>query len=311
MKKDSLYRWCLYCSVKSPNNNKKKNFLSHKPHKKFLRKTNMCTGPGDICLWFAYCLASTIFQWSAYTSCETPIRFYLIGYEPLFLLVLILAQLVNFRHATGCYRKLFIFVMFGIAIPLSIYATIQGFIWWGNMKDVPECALSGGFMAFVNVLTVFFSLGFMTIFAIMLIVSSCQKLSDWQSQDRLMALEEAIWNSHNFWTRVFQGNQRTQRLLNPEDANNLVALPPDEREKLESRPVECSICQEDCKIGDEVVYLTKCQHHFHHGCIKEWMERSQSCPVCRADVVDTLENPGSQSQNHANRGLEDVENPVS
>jgi hypothetical protein len=26
--------------------------------------------------------------------------------------------------------------------------------------------------------------------------------------------------------------------------------------------------------------MTKCTHHFHLGCIYEWMERSDSCPVC-------------------------------
>lgn len=24
----------------------------------------------------------------------------------------------------------------------------------------------------------------------------------------------------------------------------------------------------------------KCSHHFHLGCIYEWMERSESCPIC-------------------------------
>ncbi|KAF9624430.1 hypothetical protein IFM89_011438 [Coptis chinensis] len=26
--------------------------------------------------------------------------------------------------------------------------------------------------------------------------------------------------------------------------------------------------------------ITRCSHHFHLGCIYEWMERSESCPVC-------------------------------
>lgn len=25
---------------------------------------------------------------------------------------------------------------------------------------------------------------------------------------------------------------------------------------------------------------TQCSHHFHLGCIYEWMERSESCPIC-------------------------------
>lgn len=26
--------------------------------------------------------------------------------------------------------------------------------------------------------------------------------------------------------------------------------------------------------------VTKCEHHFHLACILEWMERSDTCPVC-------------------------------
>lgn len=26
--------------------------------------------------------------------------------------------------------------------------------------------------------------------------------------------------------------------------------------------------------------ITECSHHYHLGCIYEWMERSDKCPVC-------------------------------
>jgi len=32
--------------------------------------------------------------------------------------------------------------------------------------------------------------------------------------------------------------------------------------------------------------VTKCEHHFHLCCILEWLERSDSCPVC--DQVSSL-----------------------
>jgi len=31
--------------------------------------------------------------------------------------------------------------------------------------------------------------------------------------------------------------------------------------------------------------VTKCSHHFHLGCIYEWMERSENCPVCGKVMV--------------------------
>lgn len=29
---------------------------------------------------------------------------------------------------------------------------------------------------------------------------------------------------------------------------------------------------------------TRCSHHFHLGCIYEWLERSESCPICGKDM---------------------------
>ncbi|XP_058102851.1 E3 ubiquitin-protein ligase At3g02290-like isoform X2 [Magnolia sinica] len=30
--------------------------------------------------------------------------------------------------------------------------------------------------------------------------------------------------------------------------------------------------------------MTRCSHHFHLSCIYEWMERSESCPLCGKDI---------------------------
>ncbi|XP_034702567.1 probable E3 ubiquitin-protein ligase RHB1A isoform X2 [Vitis riparia] len=31
--------------------------------------------------------------------------------------------------------------------------------------------------------------------------------------------------------------------------------------------------------------VTKCEHHFHLACILEWMERSDTCPVCDKEMI--------------------------
>ncbi|KAL8161870.1 hypothetical protein V2J09_013359 [Rumex salicifolius] len=41
----------------------------------------------------------------------------------------------------------------------------------------------------------------------------------------------------------------------------------------------CPTCLEEY-IEENPKILTKCSHHFHLGCIYEWMERSENCPVC-------------------------------
>ncbi|GKV16950.1 hypothetical protein SLEP1_g27515 [Rubroshorea leprosula] len=41
----------------------------------------------------------------------------------------------------------------------------------------------------------------------------------------------------------------------------------------------CPTCLEEYTPENPKI-MTKCSHHFHLGCIYEWMERSENCPVC-------------------------------
>ncbi|OIW05429.1 hypothetical protein TanjilG_23255 [Lupinus angustifolius] len=41
----------------------------------------------------------------------------------------------------------------------------------------------------------------------------------------------------------------------------------------------CPTCLEEYTEENPMI-VTKCSHHFHLGCIYEWMERSETCPVC-------------------------------
>ncbi|KAL8471838.1 hypothetical protein ACS0TY_028538 [Phlomoides rotata] len=41
----------------------------------------------------------------------------------------------------------------------------------------------------------------------------------------------------------------------------------------------CPTCLDDYTPENPRI-ITKCSHHFHLGCIYEWMERSDNCPVC-------------------------------
>ncbi|XP_057454660.1 probable E3 ubiquitin-protein ligase RHB1A isoform X2 [Lotus japonicus] len=46
----------------------------------------------------------------------------------------------------------------------------------------------------------------------------------------------------------------------------------------------CPICLEEYD-GENPKILTKCEHHFHLSCILEWMERSDSCPICDQEMM--------------------------
>lgn len=60
---------------------------------------------------------------------------------------------------------------------------------------------------------------------------------------------------------------------------------PYERYKIEKIEVECSICLElMTKDSRRVIKLYCCDHIYHEKCIKEWIEKSRNCPLCRKSV---------------------------
>ncbi|CAK9175795.1 unnamed protein product [Ilex paraguariensis] len=46
----------------------------------------------------------------------------------------------------------------------------------------------------------------------------------------------------------------------------------------------CPTCLEEYTTENPKI-ITNCSHHFHLGCIYEWMERSENCPVCGKVMV--------------------------
>ena len=48
-------------------------------------------------------------------------------------------------------------------------------------------------------------------------------------------------------------------------------------------PVDCSICYEKLKHGDEVITLP-CAHSFHFTCAVSWIKEHDNCPLCRNPI---------------------------
>lgn len=47
------------------------------------------------------------------------------------------------------------------------------------------------------------------------------------------------------------------------------------------RDWKCSICQEKCRMDDDIGML-ECGHHHHIHCIKQWLLQRNACPVCKS-----------------------------
>jgi len=60
--------------------------------------------------------------------------------------------------------------------------------------------------------------------------------------------------------------------------------------KLEDQDKKCCICMDNYANGVNLRVLN-CKHHMHKECCDKWLKNSNSCPICRAQVIDwvTLE----------------------
>lgn len=88
-------------------------------------------------------------------------------------------------------------------------------------------------------------------------------------------------------------------------------LPNATKEDLEKSDNSCLICLDDMYSVEEYHRLFKkpqaprrvpkklqCNHILHMGCLKEWLERSDSCPLCRRKVFGP-NNAGARAQHRA------------
>lgn len=51
----------------------------------------------------------------------------------------------------------------------------------------------------------------------------------------------------------------------------------------------CIICREELSAVNDQRYIARrlaCGHVFHHRCLQSWLERQQSCPTCRHNVLE-------------------------
>ena len=46
----------------------------------------------------------------------------------------------------------------------------------------------------------------------------------------------------------------------------------------------CPICFDDY-TDNCVLSETECKHYFHEECLEKWMERNNTCPICRTNVI--------------------------
>lgn len=98
------------------------------------------------------------------------------------------------------------------------------------------------------------------------------------SYEELLALEEKMGNVSTALSEDALLKSVTvstyQRLSTEEE---------DAASSIKAEDTKCSICQEEYMIGDEVGKIG-CEHGYHMGCLKQWLQLKNWCPICKASV---------------------------
>ena len=71
-------------------------------------------------------------------------------------------------------------------------------------------------------------------------------------------------------------------------------------EEEQNLPTECCICMEEFGTGrnaDDLIIETDCKHVFHRNCCAVWLRQARTCPVCRTDIPEAIEQR-AQAQNN-------------
>ena len=59
--------------------------------------------------------------------------------------------------------------------------------------------------------------------------------------------------------------------------------------EIEVEDTICAICLGIMKHNDPItITITQCKHKFHSACLENWKKKSNSCPLCRKNISDTL-----------------------
>ncbi|KAK3930450.1 E3 ubiquitin-protein ligase RNF181 [Frankliniella fusca] len=72
---------------------------------------------------------------------------------------------------------------------------------------------------------------------------------------------------------------------------------------------QCPVCLKNFEKGEEVKEMP-CQHTFHSGCILPWLQKTNSCPLCRHELPTDDEEYENykKEQKRAKQREEDIRN---
>lgn len=151
------------------------------------------------------------------------------------------------------------------------------------------------------------------------------ELSQWMQQfNNLFSVNHSInINSFNFTNNFFpnifnrpNNDQQFENLLNYLMMNdpNRHGNPPASRKVVEElerikitednlngfKDLNCPLCMEDCVLYETLIKMN-CSHSYHEKCILEWLKITNTCPICRDELI--TDDPDYENRKNERRRI--------
>ncbi|XP_055525203.1 E3 ubiquitin-protein ligase RNF181 isoform X2 [Wyeomyia smithii] len=117
----------------------------------------------------------------------------------------------------------------------------------------------------------------------------CEPITAEQTQNHQLMLMVRFLQQNGFFA-----DELSSESLPPPASKELVKNLP---EKLVTREDErCAICIKPNEDVNEPFLVLPCKHDFHKSCILPWLEKTNSCPLCRFEMKTDDENYEEQKK---------------
>eukprot|EP00918_Siedleckia_nematoides_P041577 GHVU01090446.1.p1 GENE.GHVU01090446.1~~GHVU01090446.1.p1 ORF type:complete len:154 (+),score=16.05 GHVU01090446.1:71-532(+) len=112
---------------------------------------------------------------------------------------------------------------------------------------------------------------------------NCEPLKDGEQPNHLLHLARLLidtglareWDVE--YSSLFGGSP------SPPASKEFVKSLPTKKMEAQEKDVRCEICQADYEVGEETKRLP-CKHFFHSTCIQPWLDKTNTCPLCRQEL---------------------------
>ncbi|KAK3884351.1 hypothetical protein Pcinc_011362 [Petrolisthes cinctipes] len=112
---------------------------------------------------------------------------------------------------------------------------------------------------------------------------NCQPLATGQTPDHFLHIARLLLHG-GYWqdlqmefSQLFGFGEKPPPPASQEFVDNLSSV------TMERKGEKCPVCLKEWSIGDEAKELP-CQHKFHPTCILPWLQKTNSCPLCRHEL---------------------------